>query len=226
MDESASTCYSLLAFLSKGDPVSKAEQDAWRVFKKHGGVARTGEVLAAGVHSRTLRAMCKTGMLERLSRGLYRLVEFHARKKPDLAAVAIRVPKGVICLTSALAVHGLTDQVPRVVQLALPRSVRYPKCERPQTKVYQMAKSVFEAGIETVDIDGVPVRVYNREKTIADCFKYRTRIGIDVAAYALNAYGQSEKPNMLRLLYYARLCRVEKIMRPYIEASRYWAFQQ
>src|ERR1035438_9450843 len=116
--------------------MANAIDNVKRVFKKHGGTMRTHEIQAEGVHPRTLYALRDAGGLEVLSRGVYRLASLPPLADPDLATVAKRIPKGVICLLSALAIHDLTTQIPHVVHLALPRTARYPKIEHPPLKVY------------------------------------------------------------------------------------------
>lgn len=192
---------------------------AQEIFAAHGGTLRTREALAAGIHPRTLYAMRDAGELEQLARGLYRLAELPPLSDPDLATVGKRVPQGVICLISALAFHELTTQIPHVVHLALPRNARTPKLDYPPVQVYRFSGDAFTAGIETHDIEGVAVRVYNAEKTLADCTKYRNKIGLDVVLEALRNYRGRRGARLQRVLEYARVCRVGSVIRPYLEAS-------
>ncbi len=189
-----------------------------RLFRDHGGTLRTHEVLAAGVHPRTLYGMQSRGELERLARGLYRLAGLPPLSDPDLATVAKLVPQGVICLISALAHHELTTQIPHEVHLALRRTARHPKLKFPPLQVFRFSEQAFAAGIERYTIDGVPVRIYSPEKTLADCFKFRNKIGLDVAIEALRTYRGRRRHRLLEVLEYARLCRVESVIRPYLEA--------
>ena len=191
---------------------------AQKVFRQHGGSLRTSAALAAGIHPRTLYALRDAGSIERLARGLYRLADLPPLGEPDLVTVAQRIPRGVVCLISALAIHDLTTQIPHVVHLALPRSARHPVLEHPPLQVYRFSERAFETGVETVVMDGVPVRVYTAEKTIADCFKYRNKIGLDVAMEALRRYQARRGASLRKLLEYARVCRVERVLRPYLEA--------
>lgn len=194
-------------------------EQARQIFKAHGGTLRTREALAAGIHRRTLYAMRDAGELERLARGVYRLADLPPLSNPDLATVAKRVPHGVVCLISALALHELTTQIPHVVHLALPRNTRTPRLDYPPLQVYRFSDAAFKAGIEVHPIEGVDVRVYNAEKTLADCFKYRNKIGLDVALEALRAYRGRRGARLQRVLEYARVCRVESVIRPYLEAG-------
>ena len=196
-----------------------SHEQACEIFRAKGGTLRTREALAAGVHPRTLYEMRDAGELEQLARGVYRLAEMPPLSNPDLATVGKRVPQGVVCLISALAFHELTTQIPHVVHLALPRTARRPKLEFPPLQIYRFSGRAFQAGIEAHTIEGIGVRVYSPEKTLADCFKYRNKIGLDVALEALRAYGARRGANFQQVLEYARVCRVEKVIRPYLEAS-------
>ena len=198
--------------------MSSTIEQARRIFKDCGGTLRTHEVLAKGIHPRTLYALRDAGELEQLARGLYRLAGLPPLSEPDLATVAKRIPQGVVCLISALAYHELTTQVPHEVHLALPRTARHPRLEYPPLRVYRFSRRPFEAGVDTHVIDNVPVRVYCPEKTLADCFKYRNKIGLDVAIEALRAYRRRRGAELQAVLEYARICRVEQIVRPYLMA--------
>jgi len=192
---------------------------AREIFQQHGGTLRTSEAIVAGLHPRTLYAMRDAGELASLSRGLYRLASLPPLSDPDLATVAKRIPHGVVCLISALSFHELTTQIPHEVHLALPRLARAPTLEFPPLHVFHFSKASFEAGIETRTIDDVAVRIYSPEKTLADCFKFRNKIGLDVALEALRAYRGRRRARLQEVFDYARLCRVEKVIRPYLEAS-------
>jgi predicted transcriptional regulator of viral defense system len=163
--------------------------------------------------------MRDTGELEELGRGLYRLTGLLPLSEPDLATVAKRVPRGVFCLISALAWHELTTEIPHEVHVALPRAARSRKLTFPPLRVFHFSPRTYEAGIEAHMIDAVPVRVYSAEKTLADCFKFRNKIGLDVALEALRAYRRRRGSRLQEVLRYSRLCRVEKVVRPYLEAG-------
>ncbi|MBE3097621.1 MAG: type IV toxin-antitoxin system AbiEi family antitoxin domain-containing protein [Planctomycetes bacterium] len=200
-----------------GDPVNRSLRNAVRVFKDHGGVLRTVDVLRAGVHQRTLYAMREAGIVARLGRGLYRLADNPPLANPDLVVVAAKAPKGVVCLISALAFHNLTTQIPHEVYLAVQRGSEFPRIEHPPVRIIQMSPAAFREGIETHDIDNIRVRVYSPEKTLADCFKFRNKIGLDTAVEALRFYRERRKVKVGDLLRYAAVCRVAKVMRPYLE---------
>ncbi len=179
---------------------------------------RAGEALKAGIHPRTLYQMRDQGVIERLGRGVYRLTDMPSLGNPDLVTVAMKVPKGVICLISALSYHEITTEIPHEIYLALPRGAEPPRLDYPPMRVFWFSGPAFEEGIEQHDVDGIPMKVYNPEKTLADCFKYRNKIGLDVALEALKFYRQRKRFRVDELMNYARVCRVEKIMRPYVEA--------
>jgi predicted transcriptional regulator of viral defense system len=200
---------------------NQAFEKAKAVLLQHGGTLRTGDILRLGVHPRILYRMVAAGMLERLSRGLYRLADLPALGAPDLVTVSARLPDGVICLVSALSFHQITTQIPHAVYVALPRgahSSRLPRLDHPPLRVFRFSGAAFAAGIETHELDGYPVRIYDVEKTIADCFKYRNKLGLDVALEALKLYRQDKPIRADRLMDYARVCRVARVMRPYLEA--------
>lgn len=190
-----------------------------KIFSRHGGVMRTREILEQGIHERTLYEMLRQGQIERLSRGLYRPADFPPLGSPDLVIVAKRIPEGVICLISALYFHGLTTQVPHAVYLAVKAGARRPKrIEHPPVQVFSFREKIFEAGAEKHLIDDVPLQVYSPEKTMVDCFRFRNRIGLDITLEALKMYREKRPLQVNTILQYARLCRVEKGMRPYLES--------
>ena len=163
--------------------------------------------------------MRDSGTIEQLSRGLYRLAELDGLAAPDLVTVARRVPNGVVCLISALAVHELTMQVPHAVDVAVARGAEKPRIDYPPVNIYWFSGEAFNSGIETHRIDGQPVRVYGAEKSIADAFKYRNKLGVEIALEALRIWRARRPSNIERLLAYGRICRVERVMRLYLEAT-------
>lgn len=196
--------------------VAKARQ----VFTKHGGMLRTSKAIRLGIHPRTLYALRDAGEIEPVGRGLYRLSTAPPLSSPDLVPIAIRIPRAVVCLISALAYHGLTTQIPHAIDIALPSHASVPKVDGIPVRVYWYPEPSFRAGVEVATIDDVSVRIYSAEKTIADCFKYRNKIGLDVAIEALRAYRErTSKPNRAALTKFAQINRVQKIMRPYLEAA-------
>ena len=197
----------------------RALKAAVALFRGRGGALRTSEAIALGIHPRTLYAMRDAGALEQLSRGLFRLADLPPLGHPDLVPVAIRVPDGVLCLLSALSLHDLTTQIPHEVYLALPRGADKPRLKHPPLRLFWFTGPAYSEGVEMRTLDGVRVRVYGAAKTVADCFKYRNKIGLDVAVEALRRFLRGRGAKADDLLRYARICRVEKVLRPYIEAT-------
>jgi predicted transcriptional regulator of viral defense system len=191
---------------------------ALAVFRKHGGILRTKDALREGIHPRTLYSLRDDGSIERLSRGLYRLTSAVPLGNPDLVAVALRAPDGVICLISALAFHELTTQIPHEVYLAIARGAEPPRIDYPPVRTFWFSGESFSEGIEAHRLDGVPVRIYSREKTIADCFRYRNKIGLDTCLESLRLYKQQRRINSDALLRYARVRGVTRVLTPYLEA--------
>jgi predicted transcriptional regulator of viral defense system len=188
------------------------------LFRAHGGQLRMSEALTLGINRYRLYQLRDQGIIESISRGIYRLTELPTMSNPDLVTVALRYPKAVICLVSALAWHEMTTQIPHVVTVAVPPNTRIPILDYPPIKAYRFATPTFNLGIEPVNIDGITVQIYNAEKTLVDCFKFRNKIGMDVVLEALQLYRHRKPLNLPALLQYATICRVEKIMHPYLEA--------
>ena len=187
------------------------------MFKERGGTMRTREALAAGIHREVLYRMRDEGQLEMLSRGLYRVSDAPELRNPDLVTVALRVPRGVICMISALSFHRITTRTPHAVDIALLRGAERPRIQYPPINVYWAVGRIHACGIETHQIDGASVRIYSPEKTVVDCFRYRNKIGLDAALEALRLYRERIPVHVNRLLDVARICRVAKVIRPYLE---------
>ena len=175
------------------------------------------EALRLDISRKTLYSMRDAGVVEPLSRGLFRLASLEPLGNPDLVTIAARVPHGVLCLISALAYHELTTQVPHVIDVALERGSRKPRLEFPPTRFFWFSGPAFHEGIETHQLDGVPVRIYDPEKTIADCFRHRNKVGMEVVLEALRLWRQRRPKKLDVLQRYARVRRVERLMRPYLE---------
>jgi predicted transcriptional regulator of viral defense system len=191
---------------------------AVRIFKNHGGILRTAQALKAGIHPGTLYAMRDSGTLEVISRGVFRLSDSPPLGNPDLVTVATRVPSGVICLISALAFYELTTQIPHEVHVALPRGAEEPRLDYPPIKTYRFTGEAFTTGVDVHVLDGVSIRIYSPEKTLADCFKFRNKVGLDTVVEAIRFYRERRSLKVDDLIRYATVCRVNKIMRPYLEA--------
>lgn len=189
-----------------------------KIFTDHSGILRASKAIDLGVPKHVLYKMVESGELVREAQGIYRLSGTPMPGNPDLVNVSLRVPKAVICLISALYFYELTTQIPHSIYFALPRDVKTPKIQHPPIWAFHYSKESYQAGIVEHDLDGVKVKIYDREKTIADCFKFRQKVGMDVAIEAVKDYLRQPKVNVTLLLKYARINRVEKVMRPYLEA--------
>ncbi len=177
------------------------------------------EAIRYGISRYSLYKMRDNGVLEQVSRGIYRLVELPPINYPDLVTISLRFPNAVVCLISALSYHGITTQIPHVVSVAVPRDTRMPSLDYPPVHSYKFSAEAYKAGIVEHQIDGAIIKIYNAEKTLADCFKYRNKLGMDVVLEALKLYRSQQKFNMDKLLKYARVCRVDKVMQSYLEAT-------
>jgi predicted transcriptional regulator of viral defense system len=195
------------------------KEEALRLFRAHGGVMRLREAQAAGIHPATLYRLRDQGTIRVMARGLYCLADLPPQVHPDLVAVSRKVPRAVICLVSALAFHELTAEVPHAVECALPRGMEPPRLDYPPLRVYWFGPAAYAEGIEPHVVDGTTVRVYSPEKALADCFKYRKRLGMDTVLDALRRYRAKYGLRAEALMRCARICRVQNVMRPYLEAT-------
>ena len=189
------------------------------IFRKHGGQLRMSEAIKQGITRYMLYSLRDKGVIEQVSRGIYRLVDLPPISNPDLVTVSLRFPNAVICLVSALTYHDITTQIPHAVFVTVPRDSRMPSLDHPPIQAHRFSNEACKSGIEEHPIDGVSVKVYSPEKTLADCFKFRNKIGMDVVLEALKLYKTRKKFNLGELLRYAKICRVEKVMQPYLEAT-------
>ncbi len=203
---------------SSSNSISPAEKKALSTFRKHSGMMRLSEALRIGVTRGTIERMLENGTLERLSRGLYQLTDAEPLSHPDLTVVAAKIPQGVICLISALAFHELTTQIPHEIYVAIPRDSEPPRIEHPPLRSFRFSGQAFTEGIESHRLGPIAVKIYSREKTLADCFKYRNRIGLDTCLEAVRFYKQQKQYHVDALLHFAEVCRVKKLMQPYLEA--------
>lgn len=192
-------------------------EKAISIFKQQSGPLRSSQAIRLGIAPRTLYALRDAGQIVEVTRGVYRLPNAPSTEHSDLVQVSLRIPKGIICLISALAFYNLTTQIPHKVYVALPLNAEKPRLLYPPVRLFWLSQPAYSAGIEEHLLEGVTVRIYCREKTIADCFKYRNKIGMNIVMDALKESLQlgSKSESLLK---YARIDRVEKIMRPYLEA--------
>ncbi len=176
------------------------------------------DVTSAGIHSQQLTRLVAEGVLERIARGRYRLAERTITEHFGLALAAAAVPRGVVCLLSALSYHGIGSQLPPDVWLAIERGTRAPALAFPPVCIVRFSGAAFTAGVESHRIEGHAVRVYSVAKTLADLFKCRNRVGLEVALEALREAWHDRRFTIQELNSMARVCRVERVIRPYVEA--------
>jgi predicted transcriptional regulator of viral defense system len=193
-------------------------QNLINYFQDNGGVARFSGILKAGFHPDSLAILEKDEKVEKISRGLYRLTDYIPGSHPDLVAASLQSPRGVICLLSALSFHEATNEIPKYVDIAIPRNTHANRIKYPPVRFYRFAPQVWEAGIGEHKIDGHIIRVYSLAKTIADCFKFRNKIGTNVARDALKAAITEKNIKPKEIMRYAKICRVDSIIKPILEA--------
>ncbi|MBK0110867.1 MULTISPECIES: type IV toxin-antitoxin system AbiEi family antitoxin domain-containing protein [unclassified Delftia] len=179
---------------------------------------RARDLAALGLPTMALSRLVAAGRLERVARGLYSLPGRPLSEHRSLAEVALRVPQGVVCLLSALRVHGIGTQAPFEVWMAIPHHSPTPRIDQPALRAIRMSGAALSEGVETLQIDGVGVAVFNASKTVADCFKYRNKIGLDVALEALRDGWAQRKLTADALWHYAAIDRVSNVIRPYLES--------
>ena len=198
----------------------RTEDHSQRILRivRRKGWLRAGDLDGLGVPRVVLTRMTASGQLERAARGLYRLPDRDRSEDEGLATIAAKVPQAVFCLLTALQFHGLTTQLPRQVWIAMPRGSHVPRIEHPPIRMVQFTGEAYSEGIETHLRDRVPLHVYSVAKTVADCFKHRNKIGLDVALEALKEVREEGKVGVDELWRQAKVCRVANVMRPYLEA--------
>lgn len=182
------------------------------------GLVRTRDASKQGMSRMMLSRLAKRGDIVRVGHGIYSSAEYEPSEHASIAEVAFRASHGVICLLSALRLHDLTTQAPFEVWLGVGSKARAPKIDYPAIRVIRYTDYLLKEGIDTKIIDGVPVRVTNVARTVADCFKHRNKIGLDVALEALREAWDAKKVTMAELWDAAQLCRVANVMRPYLES--------
>ena len=182
------------------------------------GIVRAAELEAHGIPRGQLYRLVRDGLVVREARGIYIARKHPITAEHTLAQVAKRVPGGVFCLLTALRFHELTTQAPAEVWIALAEKARKPKLDYPRLRVARFSGRALTEGIEKHRLEGVEVRVYSAAKTVADCFKYRNKIGIDVAVEALRDFSRRHRGGATELARYARICRVSRVMQSYLDA--------
>lgn len=181
------------------------------------GMLRPNDLDAIGAPRVVLTRMMTKGLLEKIGPGIYCLPESQSSENESLVTIATKVPQAVFCLLTALQFHELTTQLPRQIWIAMPRGSHTPKIDFPPIRMVQFTGDAYSEGVEVVERDQVALRVYCVAKTVADCFKHRNKIGLDVALEALKDARSKKKATADDLWRYAKICRVSNVMRPYLE---------
>jgi predicted transcriptional regulator of viral defense system len=196
-----------------GNPLQKIV----RYIGEHG-MVRPRDIEAIGLPREYLVRLHRQGKLNRSGRGIYTVPDASVTERHSYAEVTKRVPEAVICLLSALAFHEITTQSPAAVWVALRKGARTPALTSPTLRIVRLSEPSLSEGIENHKVEGVPVRVYSAAKTVADCFKFRNKIGLDIAIEALKDCLRQKKASINEVYRYAKICRVSNVIRPYMEA--------
>lgn len=198
------------------------QQDTIKTIRQHDGIINPSQAKSVGIEPHKLYSLRDKGKLIAINRGLYRLSDINPTENYDLIVVSKRIPQAIICLISALSFHNLTTQIPHKVYLALPGPgaiVSTPKnYKNPPIKVFRFSGMSFSEGIDSYTEGKTTIKVYNPAKTIADCFKFRNKIGLDVALEALKLYCSSKSFDINLLTYYSKICRVQNVIKPFLQA--------
>lgn len=193
------------------------ESDVLQIIRRMG-IVRPADLAARGVSRGQIYRLVRKGLVERRDRGIYVAIRHPVTAQHTLAQVAKRVPGGVFCLLTALRFHGLTTQNPAQVWIALPEKARKPRLDYPRLRVARFSGAALTEGVEIHRLERVAVSVYSAAKTVADCFKYRNKVGIDVAVEALRDFSRRQRGGATELARFARICRVARVMQPYLDA--------
>lgn len=188
-------------------------------FVRKKGIVRADDLKSVGISRNYLYSLHKEGLLEKSARGLYALPEAPITEHSGLAEIAKRFPNAVVCLISALTFHDVTTQISHKIWIAVPRGAWRPDIDYPPLNLSYLSGLAYSFGIQEHDINGVMVKVYSPAKTVADCFKFRNKIGLDIAIEALREVWRSRKASMDEIVEAARINRVSNVIRPYLEAT-------
>lgn len=197
--------------------MSSQETKLIHFLKKKGGLAGYAEIIEAGFNKVLLKTSLTSKRIYKIDRGLYQLSEGASFSHPDLVATSMRIPAGVVCLVSALSFHEATKEIPRYVDIAIPRGGHANRITYPPVKFYRFDPATWKDGIEEHKIAGHQIRVYSLARTVADCFKFRNKIGVDVAREALKIAVSEKKIKPQEIMRYAKICRVDRILKPILE---------
>jgi len=193
------------------------EAELIQFLKQKGGMASFSELDKAGFNKAIIKVSLANENINRLDRGLYSLSEGMSFSNPDLIAISIKIPKGIVCLLSALSFHEATDEIPKYVDVAIPRGTHESRIKYPPVRFYRFATDTWRAGVEKHEIEGHEIKIYSLAKTIVDCFKFRNRIGINVAREALKIAVTEKHVKPTDIMEYAKICRVDRLIKPILE---------
>lgn len=199
--------------MKKNSALSRAIQ----TFRDAGGLLTMTDALRSGIHRRELYQLRDSGELDVISRGLYHLAEMPDPNLPDFIPVTKKTPHGVICLISALAYHEITTQIPHFVYVALPQNAHRPAISYPPMRYFWYSHRLLTTGVEECLIDGCKIKIFDVEKTLVDCVKFRNKISMDVVLEALKMYWHRPGANLEKLFLYAAMFRVKRILQPIME---------
>ena len=185
--------------------------------QKNGGFTKYAELIRAGFYKAVIREAMKSGQIERIGRGVYSLANIPDTSHPDFVTVSVMIPNGVICLITALSFYEVTDEIPRYIDVAIPAGSKVRMIQKLPLRFHYFSRKTWEQGIEEHNIDGRKIQVYNLAKTLADCFKFRNQIGMNVARSALKNALEQKKVNHRDIMKYASICRVTNILKPILE---------
>jgi len=192
-------------------------QELINFFQSNGGIAHFSAILRAGFHSDSLTILEKEKKVEKIARGLYRLIDYAPKSYPDLISASLQAPRGVVCLLSALSFHEATIEVPKYIDIAVQKGTRAYRIKYPPVKFYHFSLESWEVGIEDQKIEHFTVKVYNLAKTIADCCKFRNKIGMNVVRDALKIAVSEKNIKPKEIMHYSKICRVDNIIKPMVE---------
>ena len=204
--------------ISKEAIMNKKHEKIIKVFKINNGYARSKDILAEGIHPRDIKNILDKGLIIKVKNGLYKLTDIPVISNQSFIDLARAVPEGVICLLSALSYYELTTFNPSIISMAIYRKSWRPKIEYPPVEFYYFSTKQFEAGINEIKIKPHKVRIYCPEKTICDCFRYRNKLGLDIAKEGLSEYLKQKDRNLEKLVEYAEICRVKPLLQTWLNA--------
>jgi predicted transcriptional regulator of viral defense system len=218
VDKNLRIYYNMYMKNSRLNTQDRKNEKIFNFFLERKGIASVSELKNRGVHYRDIKALLEKGPLIKIKSGRYRYVDATVSSNQGFVDIAFSVPGGVICLLSALSYYELTTFNPSTISVAIPRNTWKPKIEYPPVEFFYFSKEQFRTGIDEVKIGDVNVRIYCPEKTICDCFRYRNKLGLDVAREGLLEYLKKKDRSLEKLLKYSEICRLKSVMQTWLNA--------